>query len=604
MARKKKDGPLTYLKLYFRHVKYYASYAPLGFIGQVGFGVLAYAFYPVQIMVQAWFVDSVIEYYKNPTFFSFFGFTLAKPLMFLAIWLLLVASKEVVEGLKVIFSSKIQNKVYFGLAHKDLIPKIHAFNLREIERNDIFNKLETFNLYWWNYAVALVYQTISFFGAIISLILTFITIQNVSLWAIGVAMIIPLILIVAQYMEDKRYRLFVEKKAKQLRERSYYQTALMGVRTFMERKVNLLYKYLDKLLIKVDDKLMDSYMDIQVKKEGRLTFWRFYDKFLLAILQFYIAAKSISQQLLVGNIWANVTYITNFYNKSLLFFSKIIDIINSLRYLKDLYDIYDMKGFAEHGHGTTKIKTLDKPPTIEFKNLTFRFSDKSGYVFKNLNLKINPSEKVLVLGKDGSGKTALVKVLTTLFPVPHNTYFIDDVPVEKYARGEIKNLFSLVPEDFGRYYLSLRKNISLGDVTRPFDQKKYDLALDITGLRKWVKESGINEHTLPLGTYFYPGIELSSGHWQRIAIARAVYRDRPIFVLDQPFTYIDNASKNSLFERLISYVNKNKKTLIYIGEDVDFIDHFDRVFEKLSDGKLIELTKKQAIKEWGTIANG
>ena len=584
------------IKLYFTHLKYYASFAPLEFFAVLILGVISYVFYPLKILVRAKSVDSIVEYYSTPTFIRLLDLTIPYPLIFVGGWLMLIIAKEIVNILKTTIDHSLRNKVYFSFINKDLVPKIHDLNLKELEKNSLYNKLETFKLYWWNNATNVLYQTIDLIGALVSLIITFLTIQKIPLWAIIIATGLPVIYVVAKFVDDKRYREFVEKKALLLRKRSYFINVLTDIRTFMERKVNAVYQYLNKLLQQTENRLKKAYIKFMTHKELNTGFWKLYDMILLSILQFYVASLGLIKHLKVGVIWANVTYIANFYNKSQLFMATGVNLVNSLRYVKDLYDIYEMKGFAAAHSGHIKVKQTSTPPLLTIKNLNFKFSERSGYVFKDFNLTVKPGEKVLILGEDGSGKTALVKILTALFPVPHNTYFINNVPAEKYERFQIKNLFSIVPEDFSRYYLPLKTNIILGDPLKHFDKKLYELALLITGLDKWIKQENIDPTKIPLGTYFYPGYEISSGHWQRIAIARAIYRNRPIFVLDQPFTYIDDASSNYIFKKLIEFINKTGKTLIYIGEDVKSAHYFDSIYEKFKDGTIARV--RDLKKKW------
>ena len=95
-----------------------------------------------------------------------------------------------------------------------------------------------------------------------------------------------------------------------------------------------------------------------------------------------------------------------------------------------------------------------------------------------------------------------------------------------------------------------QKNIVLGDPKKLFDSTLYRQALSITGLDKWAKANNIDDEKTILGNYFEDSVSISSGHWQRIAIARAVYRNREIFLLDQPFTYIDSHSVEEILTEI------------------------------------------------------
>ncbi len=590
----------SYLRLYIRHFKYFKKYGGFSLPLYMFFAIFLYVLYPVKLLVQGMFVDSVIDFYRQTSLLHIGSYMLPAPMVYMSAWLGLIILKEVIVWLKDTAYDRLRFKVYFRYVSHDLARRIHRFNLQEIERNDIFNKLETYKTYWWTAALTVINRTNDLIGAILSMVMTLFTIKGVSVVVITVAILLPVIKFAVQYIQEKIYRRFVEQLAIPLRKRSYYINVLLDIRTFMERKVNSLHKYLRRLLMREEDYLRRAYTAHSIHKKNWLHFASIYDLMLLSLLQFYVVATSIIRKVQVGMIWANVNYIDNLHQKSALLLTVVGELIANLRYVKDLYDIYDMKGFADKHWGQVVIKGRGAPPSLSFKRLNFSFGRRSRrFILKNANLTINPREKILILGRDGAGKTALVKILTTLFPVPFKSYYVNNIPVEEYARGEIKNLFSLVPEDFGRYYVPFKKNIILGDPMRKFDKKQYNTALKITGLDKWLKQSKINPETIPLGTYFYPGVELPSGLWQRIAIARAIYRDRPVYILDEPFSYIDSAAKYSIFHNLANYLDKYGKTLIYIGEDIDFLDYFDAVYEKLGNGRLVRITKAKAKREWG-----
>jgi ATP-binding cassette subfamily B protein len=258
---------------------------------------------------------------------------------------------------------------------------------------------------------------------------------------------------------------------------------------------------------------------------------------------------------------------------------------DELTFIEFLYEFIEIKGFADN---LKKGKHLKHNPVIEFDKVCFSYHGSGKQILLDASATINPGDKVMILGKDGTGKSSLLSLLAGLYELNAGQIKFDGIPMSKLARGQVKRRISVVPEDFARYYMTLRENVVLGDLKKKFDAALYAQALEIAGLNEWIEESKIDDQQTLLGNYFEGGIAISSGHWQRITIARAIYRNRDIFILDQPFTYIDKHSVEEIFPKLMNFIGK--RTVIFISEDHHYAKDFDSVYE-LEKKKLIKMKK-------------
>jgi ATP-binding cassette subfamily B protein len=155
-------------------------------------------------------------------------------------------------------------------------------------------------------------------------------------------------------------------------------------------------------------------------------------------------------------------------------------------------------------------------------------------------------------------------------------YIIGGLSIRELKRKELKSRISVVFQNFVNYNFSLEKNITIGSDRKKIDKKLFKEVLKITGLNELLSRESINRKT-KLGKYFAEGIELSPGYWQRIAIARMLYRNRDIFIMDEPFTFIDSKSKSEMIENIIDFVGDDR-ILIYITRSTEDLEKFDRVF--------------------------
>jgi ABC-type multidrug transport system fused ATPase/permease subunit len=149
---------------------------------------------------------------------------------------------------------------------------------------------------------------------------------------------------------------------------------------------------------------------------------------------------------------------------------------------------------------------------------------------------------VAFVGNSGSGKTSLVKILCGLFAITAGDYVVGGYSVRELARGELKNRVSVLFQDFVRYNFTLKRNIVLSRERKKVNQTLYEKAKKISEVDVFLEKENMSEEQV-LGK-FLGTRELSPGHWQRLAIARMIYRNRDIMIMDEPFTFIDGPSRH------------------------------------------------------------
>jgi ABC-type multidrug transport system fused ATPase/permease subunit len=204
---------------------------------------------------------------------------------------------------------------------------------------------------------------------------------------------------------------------------------------------------------------------------------------------------------------------------------------------------------------------------------------------KNLNIEVNPGEKVAFFGGDGSGKSTAVKILTGLYPVESGEYALDGNLTKDLDRGELKKKLSVVFQDFVNYHFSLKENIVISGQRINVDSELYKNVSQISGVDDFKKIVHVDDMSI-LGKTFAGGKELSPGYWQRLAIARMMYRSKSIFIMDEAFTFIDDISAEKILKDLFDFLTENR-SMIYITRSTKFLDLFDRVYY-FENGRIVE----------------
>lgn len=262
--------------------------------------------------------------------------------------------------------------------------------------------------------------------------------------------------------------------------------------------------------------------------------------------------------------------------------------INSID--EDLANLFDYQEFMElevrHG-GNEKLKA--HPQVISLENVSFHYPQTEKNVLHDVSLSIKKGQHVAIVGENGAGKSTLIKLLTGLYRPTSGNVLLDGVNLEEYKIGSWHRLLGVLQQEYLAYgFATARDNVYFGDVSAPFDQKRFEEALDRAEARTFLGK-------LPKGADSFvstwmehgdgtKGVDLSGGQWQRLALARNFYRDSPIIILDEPTSAIDALAEARIFKRLFA---DNNRTVITISHRLTTVEKADVIY-MLEAGKIVE----------------
>ena len=192
---------------------------------------------------------------------------------------------------------------------------------------------------------------------------------------------------------------------------------------------------------------------------------------------------------------------------------------------------------------------------LEIRNLRFRYTPDSHYVLDGVNLIIEGGKSYSLIGQNGAGKSTLSKLLLGLYRDFEGEILINGISISAYSTDELCRLFSIVYQDFAKYYIPLVDNVTLGD-----RQGNLNTALQLAELEDVVAKLPKNENT-PLGKIYDGGVDVSGGEWQKIAIARALYANTPFMILDEPTASLSPMMESKLYKRFAE-ITKDKTSLL------------------------------------------
>lgn len=239
---------------------------------------------------------------------------------------------------------------------------------------------------------------------------------------------------------------------------------------------------------------------------------------------------------------------------------------------------------------------------IEFRNVTFTYPGTEQKILDNLSLKLEQGSHYAVVGTNGSGKTTLTKLMTGLYPEYEGEIFINGKELRKYTYSELKSLYSVVYQDFAKYEISFEENIAIGNVNVDEKESKYRIkeVIERVGLGEAVEKLPHGVHTY-LGKIKEGGQDLSGGQWQRIAMARTLMSDAPMYILDEPTAALDPISESKLYEEF-GRMSEGKTTL-FISHRLGSTQLADKILV-IGEGKVIEQgTHAELMEVEGTYAH-
>lgn len=255
------------------------------------------------------------------------------------------------------------------------------------------------------------------------------------------------------------------------------------------------------------------------------------------------------------------------------------EIEKNAMHLKDYFEFLQIESkFVNDGKKVDEQEGYE----IRFENVSFKYPDMEEYALKDVNLTIRNGEKLSVVGENGSGKTTFVKLLTRLYDPTEGNIYLNGVNIKEIAYDEYLNIFSTVFQDFKIYAFTINENITMFEKS---ETQVPENILEQLGLLEKVQNQKNGIDTYIYRVYDEEGIELSGGQNQKLAIARAIYKDAPIVIMDEPTAALDPRAESEIFADFNQMVEG--KTAIYISHRLSsclLSDHI-AVFEK---GQLVE----------------
>lgn len=303
------------------------------------------------------------------------------------------------------------------------------------------------------------------------------------------------------------------------------------------------------------------------------------------ISYFYIGMLAVRRVISVGDFSMCVLSASQLYNSLQNVIINVMDIKKRCNYAHQFLLFLDYPAAMQTGERSLPV-TGGEGHVITFRDVSFRYPRSEKYVLRHLSLTIRQGEHLSIVGLNGAGKTTFIKLLCRLYEVTEGEICIDGINIMEYAEEEYRKLFAVVFQDFRLFAFSLRENVAPG--LAAVDEERLGEVLTQTGLYEDAQKLPDGLDTMIYKSFDEKGVELSGGQQQKTAISRALYRDAPIVILDEPTAALDPVAEYEIYRQFHTLVGG--KTAIYISHRLSscrFCDH-------------IAVFAEDTVKEYGT----
>lgn len=315
-----------------------------------------------------------------------------------------------------------------------------------------------------------------------------------------------------------------------------------------------------------------------------------------AMVYAWLLYMAVKGEITLGNFSLYLASSTTFYNFVRQIMDNTADLLQRSREVDDWRSFLDFDGGdPDEGRPVPPMESYE----FEFRNVSFQYPKAEKYALKNLSLTLKAGERLAVVGLNGAGKSTFIKLLLRLYEPTEGEIFLNGVNIKEYSKTSYYRIFAPVFQDVNLFAFPLAENVSM-KAPENTDRKLSEKCLMDAGLEEKLKELPKGMDTEILKVIYDDGTDLSGGEKQKLALARALYKDAPVVILDEPTAALDALAESKLysdFDKLIG-----GKTAVYISHRLSSTQFCSRV-AMFRDGGLVECgTHRELLEKGGAYA--
>jgi ABC-type multidrug transport system fused ATPase/permease subunit len=456
----------------------------------------------------------------------------------------------------------------------ELYEKFAKLPLIALENADVLNRKERVDKAVNNEELSSTFQrTQAIIQNAVAVIGVAIVLARYSLWLLPLSLLSVLPYLFARIIRGKEFFHVKQAQAKKTRLQSYLWSLFTTRQTAKEMRVMGFDSYITDKWRDTRDDVNEELWTVQ-KRDAVSLLWC--DGIRIAGYCISIAVVLwlvVRGDVTLGVFGGAITAFLSLQNNTKNFLSDIGRLTEHLSHAADYYNFLDM---SEDADGAMVYSGMAESITLD--NISFKYPNSENYALKPLNLTIRKGEKIAILGENGSGKTTLSKILLGLYPPENGQVLYDGKPVDDFTKDSFYSGVSAIAQDFVSYNLTMRENVAISDLSRLHDD---------SDIRTALTDAGVDENIDlddAMGREF-GGKELSGGQWQKLAIARGLFKNSELIVLDEPTSALDPLIETEILTKFIKAAEN--KTALIISHRVGLCRMVDRIIV-MKEGEIAE----------------
>lgn len=279
--------------------------------------------------------------------------------------------------------------------------------------------------------------------------------------------------------------------------------------------------------------------------------------FIQFLIYVFSVVSAVTGRFSAGSITKYIAALASFSES----IKQLANTYESLRYNCELSKYYfDFMDKPSEMSGGSDLLDIDDNYSFEFRNVSFKYIGSDVYAIKNLNCVINKHSRLAIVGMNGSGKTTLIKLLCRLYDPTDGEILLNGKNIKDYNYKEYLKIFSVIFQDYTLFSMPIANNVAANEI---YDETRVVSCLEKSGFAERLHSLENTIYTPLYQDFDKNGVMISGGEAQKIAIARAMYRDAPVYIFDEPTAALDPISEVEIYTRLNQIVKD--KTVIFIS---------------------------------------
>lgn len=330
----------------------------------------------------------------------------------------------------------------------------------------------------------------------------------------------------------------------------------------------------DLIVSEIKDKARIPWMNILIKRSRLLQMYFgsniVISTFIGGLTYIVIGLRALKGYISLGNVSQSYAAIVILISSIQNLFVSFSQIISNNDYLKVLYEYIDLTSICSKG------KLIPKEQDgwiIEFHDVSFRYPSTDEYALMNVSFTITSNSQTAIVGENGSGKTTMIKLLCGFYQPQEGYITLNGINIQEYDRDAYLELFSVVFQDFKIFAFPIGQNVA---ASVQYDEKKVWNALKMAGLNEKAEslQNGIEQYLYK--NVDVEGIDISGGEEQKLAIARAFYKDAPFIIFDEPTAALDPIAESDIYAKFNQIVDG--KAAVFISHRLSSCRFCERIF--------------------------